>query len=521
MDWVTNAAQWIRHLLAQQPWLDSWQALIAGVPDWLLVIAGPSAVVLLWVILRLVWPKRSSVSTNVEAGGDTRARSERAPPTAANLADSDNSSPPQSNAAQAVGSVALGVAAQPSAKVQPAPASATGAMSGPSKTASDDAEVSDYLARLHDPDLHRADQAVMVAAARLSGVFGDGDKKGAIAAYERAVASDPKLSHAWHQLGILYGDDGREDASKHAFEKALASAANEGEEGVALCSLGSIANEREDYVLAEDLYTRAAQKLEGVQDEIEIFVKCKRALGAVKYQRGASDAEQAIQVARALAKTHNFPEEELQCVHWLIGIARAQHRPTLALEPLFTAALPLERQLGHKKDQARTLRVLGEIAQIRGDLVTWRSHSEAALSLSRELNDREGMTLALYQLGRIARDSGDADMAYSSFRESLAIVEEIGNKKFMVEVLNQLGDLEYQCDKLDNAAGYLDRALAMATQIGSATGQACALYTLGCVAEDRGNHQEKRDFWTKARERAREAGDDTMVQNLDRLLRET
>lgn len=56
MDWVSQAAGWLRDMLAQ-PWLDAWQSTITQTPDWALLAAAPTSLLLFILMLRLIWPR--------------------------------------------------------------------------------------------------------------------------------------------------------------------------------------------------------------------------------------------------------------------------------------------------------------------------------------------------------------------------------------------------------------------------------------------------------------------------------
>ena len=75
MNWVGQAAGWLREALAHTSWLDGWQSTISQTPDWALLAAGPAFLMLLALVLRLTWPKLQTDSLAQAA----RRRSEPAP----------------------------------------------------------------------------------------------------------------------------------------------------------------------------------------------------------------------------------------------------------------------------------------------------------------------------------------------------------------------------------------------------------------------------------------------------------
>ncbi|MDZ7853148.1 MAG: PA2778 family cysteine peptidase [Halomonas sp.] len=52
--------------------------------------------------------------------------------------------------------------------------------------------------------------------------YANGDRQGAVAAFEGAVEQDPDLAVAWFNLGLLYRELGKNDKAKEAFQKAAA-----------------------------------------------------------------------------------------------------------------------------------------------------------------------------------------------------------------------------------------------------------------------------------------------------------
>ena len=71
MDRIGQAAVWLRDLLGQQPWLDAWQPAIAQTPDWALLAAAPTLLLLFVLMLRLTWP-RSQRSSRVKTETKTQ-----------------------------------------------------------------------------------------------------------------------------------------------------------------------------------------------------------------------------------------------------------------------------------------------------------------------------------------------------------------------------------------------------------------------------------------------------------------
>lgn len=105
MEWITQTAQQMREVLAQQRWLEAWQPTIAATPDWALVAAGPTTLVLLWLLLRLFGGRATKPRTERRqsdsegpplAGAAGSPRQDDRP--VANLATSTSDAPPPEQA---------------------------------------------------------------------------------------------------------------------------------------------------------------------------------------------------------------------------------------------------------------------------------------------------------------------------------------------------------------------------------------------------------------------------------------
>lgn len=76
MDWLSDVARGLREWLVQQSWLDGWQSSITQTPDWALLAAGPSLVLLLAVLMFALAPRQR---TTTEPSNTTMPRSAAAP----------------------------------------------------------------------------------------------------------------------------------------------------------------------------------------------------------------------------------------------------------------------------------------------------------------------------------------------------------------------------------------------------------------------------------------------------------
>lgn len=83
MDWLRQAAGWLRELLSQQAWLGGAQFNIAQTPDWALLATGPAILLLGVLVLRPIWPKPSRSAAVTEPASQQSSQANPALSTAA------------------------------------------------------------------------------------------------------------------------------------------------------------------------------------------------------------------------------------------------------------------------------------------------------------------------------------------------------------------------------------------------------------------------------------------------------
>jgi len=141
------------------------------------------------------------------------------------------------------------------------------------------------------------------------------------------------------------------------------------------------------------------------------------------------------------------------------------------------------RELGDTGGIALSLRLLGAIAERRGNLGVAYALTEEALALFRALGDEEGIAWSLYNLANMVSQQGAYDKARVLCEESLAIHRELGNKEGIASSLFRLAWILF-ASRGDQAIvrSLLEESLKLCKVLGDKGGIADALYLEGYAA---------------------------------------
>jgi hypothetical protein len=83
--------------------------------------------------------------------------------------------------------------------------------------------------------------------------------------------------------------------------------------------------------------------------------------------------------------------------------------------------LAVLKQTQNKRLIAQTLRLLGDLARMQGDMNLAKTSYEGSLHLSRDLEDKQREAHLLHKLGYVAYHSNDNSLAKSLFQQALTL----------------------------------------------------------------------------------------------------
>jgi tetratricopeptide (TPR) repeat protein len=218
---------------------------------------------------------------------------------------------------------------------------------------------------------------------------------------------------------------------------------------------------------AQERFARQALEFAGRIDEPVLRLRAQRQLASALAYQG--------DIARGKAIAQE-------------GLAAARGAGLRALEPAFLNTLSVIASM--QDDQFERLVLLEEI-----------------LPIDRELGNRRDVAINLSNLGAALLSLGQPALAQRPLEDALRMARAIGDRLSEPYTLAMLSELWILQGNLAQALSYAQAAVALGNDVQSAETQAIALCTLGSVEHQRGNHGEAAAAFERAHQLAASIGD--------------
>jgi tetratricopeptide (TPR) repeat protein len=134
---------------------------------------------------------------------------------------------------------------------------------------------------------------------------------------------------------------------------------------------------------------------------------------------------------------------------------------------LFGEALDLHRDIGDRRNEGDTLRLLAEASRDSGDHLRALSQAEQAVQLVRGHGDLRFEVYALSTLATVRARLGRGESALDGHAEAVRLARELGDPRIQAQILLELSETHARLGRPDDAQIPLRDALALARQIGS------------------------------------------------------
>jgi DNA-binding SARP family transcriptional activator len=186
----------------------------------------------------------------------------------------------------------------------------------------------------------------------------------------------------------------------------------------------------------------------------------------------------------------------------------------------FEQALVIYREIGDRRDEARTANNLAFTYVILGRYEEAVAALLDALELQREVGRRYGEGVALCNLAEAYVELGRYDEAIARSQEALAIVREVDSARDEGYALHNLGRAHLEQGHLTEAVDLFEQALAIHRAAGERYGEAQDLQSIGLAHARAGRLAQARDTWTQARSLFESLGEDGLAAELGTQLAE-
>jgi tetratricopeptide (TPR) repeat protein len=190
-------------------------------------------------------------------------------------------------------------------------------------------------------------------------------------------------------------------------------------------------------------------------------------LASPAYREGRiEEAETYVQQARALLDRIEDRKERARMLQLLGDLAREQ-RDYEAAERHYLASLEAAREIGNQGAVASARGSLASVARLTGRHADAERYAREAVDISRETGNRSTLAFHLDNLGMLALLQGDDARATHHFEDTLTLCREIGDLWQESTTLGHLGHLHTVMGRPEHAWHCFRQALGISAQSGN------------------------------------------------------
>jgi len=314
--------------------------------------------------------------------------------------------------------------------------------------------------------------------------------------------AERKFAVCYHQLGIIAEERQQFDVAEQWYRKALEIEERLGLERDAAHDyhqLGIIAEERQHFDEAEQWYRKALEIEERLGLERDAAGDYHQ-LGMIAEERQQFDvAEQWYRKALEIEERLGLERDAATDYHQLGMIAEERQHFDVA-EEWYRKALEIEERLGLERDAATDYHQLGMIAEERQHFDVAEEWYRKALEIEERLGLERDAADDYHQLGIIAQERQQFDVAEQWYRKALEIFEKLGLKRYAATDYHQLGRIAQERQHFDVAEEWYRKALEIRERLGLERDAAGDYHQLGMIAEERQQFDVAEQWYRKALE---------------------
>ena len=234
-----------------------------------------------------------------------------------------------------------------------------------------------------------------------------------------------------------------------------------------------------DYLNAIDCAERAeAFPMSLTNNELALYTQVVWSMALLRLGR-LSDAMQRTQMTLEQARLARNRKEECRTLNVMGLIALEQKEPAHA-QRYFIEALGIAGELRDRSLEARSLNNLAmSEGSVNGNYVLAREYYELSHKITREIGDRNAEGFTLVNLGFAAGMQGDFVAARAYHEQSLYVARETGNRYHEMLTLTNLSAVSGMQNEAAVALQYAHQAAELARNISERAGEAWAMLYMG------------------------------------------
>lgn len=164
----------------------------------------------------------------------------------------------------------------------------------------------------------------------------------------------------------------------------------------------------------------------------------------------------------------------------------------------FKESLTLWRAAGDPRNEALTLKRIGDAHVPLGEYQNALTFYNQALSMNRATGDRTSEAETLNEIGYVHLILGENQQALRFTNQALRLAQAMGTQRGIARAQNNLGEIYYGLGDLQRSLRYFELALDRWRGLGDPAGQALALLNSGYVYSDLGQVRQAFTFYEQA-----------------------
>jgi CHAT domain-containing protein/Tfp pilus assembly protein PilF len=194
-------------------------------------------------------------------------------------------------------------------------------------------------------------------------------------------------------------------------------------------------------------------------------------------------------------------------VHYFLGDAKK------ALE-MFNMALPISRAIGDRSQEAEMLGSIGTAYLAVGETQKALDKYNECLVIFQAMGDRRNAATTLYGLGTVYYSFGDMQKALEEFNGVLPIVRAVGDRNMEAITLGQIGLIYLSSGDVQKALDIYNECLPIRRALSDRSGEANMLHGIGMCHMQIGEMQKALDNYNEALLIKRALGDRRQEANI-------
>jgi CHAT domain-containing protein/tetratricopeptide (TPR) repeat protein len=178
-------------------------------------------------------------------------------------------------------------------------------------------------------------------------------------------------------------------------------------------------------------------------------------------------------------------------VHYMMGDVKK------ALD-MFNMALPISQAIGDRSQEAEMLLSIGTTYLWLGETQKALDKYNECLAIFQAIGERGNAATTLYGLGTVYYSLGDMQKALEKFNEALLILRAVGDRKMEAITLGQIGLIYWSSGDVQKALDIYYECLPIRRSLGDRSGEATMLQAIGLCYSRFGEMQKALDKFNEA-----------------------